>query len=108
MWIGYSRGRDWRGARPVGLDYSTGSDRRGVVPSGPGPPLATPLPEPTDGGRDRHPRDPFMYPTHHTRAAQRAATAAKRKEHQGLPRPTKRSYLDFCTLVVYITFISSN
>jgi hypothetical protein len=27
--------------------------------------------------------------THHMRAAQRAATTARRKEHQGLPRLTK-------------------
>jgi hypothetical protein len=42
------------------------------------------------GGRDRHPRDPLTYPTHHMRGAQRAAIAAKRKEHQDPPRPTKR------------------
>jgi hypothetical protein len=77
------------GPRLVWIGYSTCSDRMGVLPSGSGAPFATPPPEPAAGGRDRHPRDPLTYTTHHTRAAQRAAAAAKRKEHQGPPRLTK-------------------
>jgi hypothetical protein len=78
------------GGWPVGFGDYTSSDRRGAVPSGSGAPLATPPPEPVVGGRDRHPRDPLTYLTNHTRAAQRAVAAARRKEHQGPPRPTKR------------------
>jgi hypothetical protein len=49
-----------------------------------GSPLAAP-PELAVAGRDHHPRDPLTYPTHHTRAAQRAVASARRKEHQGPP-----------------------
>jgi hypothetical protein len=69
-WIGYSRGRDQRGPVPSGSatpQAVTGGG--GVVPSGSGAPLVSPPPEPTVGGRDRHPRDPLTYPTHHTRVA---------------------------------------
>jgi hypothetical protein len=51
------------GARPVWIDYSTGSDRRGSVPSGSGATLATPPPELAAEGCDCHPRDPLTYPT---------------------------------------------
>jgi hypothetical protein len=88
--LGYSTGSGRRGGRPVGLGYSTGRDRRGAVLSGSGAPLATSPPEPAVGERDRHPREPLTYPTHHMRAAQRAAVATRRKEHQGPPRPMKR------------------
>jgi hypothetical protein len=71
------------GGRHIGLGDSTDSHQRGADPSGSGAPLATPPPEPAAGGRDRHPRDPLTYPTHHTRAAQRALAASRRKEHQG-------------------------
>jgi hypothetical protein len=79
--------------------------RGGADPSGSGAPLATPPPEPAAGGRDRHPRDPLTYPTHHTRAAQRALAVSRRKEHQGPPRLTKRGRILICmwTLVVHST-----
>jgi hypothetical protein len=74
----------------LSLGDFTGSDRRGAVPSGSDAPLATPPLKPAVGGHDHHPREPLTYPTHHTRVAQRAAAAARRKEHRGPPRPTKR------------------
>jgi hypothetical protein len=52
--------------------------------------LSDTAPEPAAVGRDHHPRYPLTCPTHHIRAAQRAAAATKRKEHQGPPRPMKR------------------
>jgi hypothetical protein len=61
---------------------ATGED---VGPSGSDAPLETSPPEPVTGVRDHHLRDPLTYPTHHTRAAQRVAVAARRREHQGPP-----------------------
>jgi hypothetical protein len=76
------------GPVPCGSAIPQAATGGGGVPSGSCAPLATPPPELAVGGCDHHPRDPLMYPTHHTRAAHRtAATAAtaKRKEHQGPP-----------------------
>jgi hypothetical protein len=56
--------------------------------AGSGAPLATPSPESAVAGCG-HPCDPFTYPTHHTRAAQRAAEAVRRREHHAPPRSTK-------------------
>jgi hypothetical protein len=97
---------DQSGTHPVWIDYSRGRDRRGGgVPSGSATPqvatgggrlvglrcsLSDTAPEPAAVGRDHHPRYPLTCPTHHIRAAQRAAAAAKRKEHQGPPRLMKR------------------
>jgi hypothetical protein len=63
---------------------------KGELPVGLRCSLSDTAPEPAVGGRNRHPRDPLTYSTHHTRAAQRVAATAKRKEHQGPPRLTKR------------------
>jgi hypothetical protein len=78
-------------AAAVSVEAEKQSTGGGPVPCGSTTPqVATLSPEPAVGGRDRHPREPLTYPTHHTRGAQRAATAAKRMEHQDPPRPTKR------------------
>jgi hypothetical protein len=86
---------DRRGTRPVWIGYSTGSDWRGVVPSGSGAPLATPSPR-VGGGRTRSPSTrppPIPHPPHEV-----CTEGGGSGEEEGAPRPATtdeaRLYLD--------------